>query len=120
MGCHLCLPEAMILNAHLGCLGVGQCVRRVLWCKLCQALLIFTFILKYETFIMLLEMQPYLNSKHNQEIMILPIRASRFEEALQMGSETYHHLKVLFLREALDGWYAFNAFVPCDLKFIAV
>uniref|UniRef100_A0A2N9G7S3 phosphopyruvate hydratase n=1 Tax=Fagus sylvatica TaxID=28930 RepID=A0A2N9G7S3_FAGSY len=28
-----------------------------------------------------------------QEIMILPIGASRFEEALQMGSETYHHLK---------------------------
>ncbi|XP_024926938.3 cytosolic enolase 3 isoform X2 [Ziziphus jujuba] len=30
-----------------------------------------------------------------QEIMILPIRASRFEEALQMGSETYHHLKAV-------------------------
>ncbi|XP_048420697.1 cytosolic enolase 3-like isoform X6 [Pyrus x bretschneideri] len=28
-----------------------------------------------------------------QEIMILPIGASKFEEALQMGSETYHHLK---------------------------
>lgn len=28
--------------------------------------------------------------------MILPTGASRFEEALQMGSETYHHLKVLF------------------------
>ncbi|XP_044469600.1 cytosolic enolase 3 [Mangifera indica] len=28
-----------------------------------------------------------------QEIMILPTGASRFEEALQMGSETYHHLK---------------------------
>lgn len=28
--------------------------------------------------------------------MILPIGASRFEEALQMGSETYHHLKVQF------------------------
>ncbi|KAJ6409015.1 hypothetical protein OIU84_008662 [Salix udensis] len=34
-----------------------------------------------------------------QEIMILPIGANRFEEALQMGSETYHHLKViLFVR----------------------
>ncbi|KAF9675423.1 hypothetical protein SADUNF_Sadunf09G0030800 [Salix dunnii] len=33
------------------------------------------------------------------EIMILPIGANRFEEALQMGSETYHHLKViLFVR----------------------
>lgn len=30
-----------------------------------------------------------------QEIMILPIGASRFEEALQMGSETYHHLKAV-------------------------
>ncbi|KAM7260139.1 hypothetical protein ACFE04_015880 [Oxalis oulophora] len=28
-----------------------------------------------------------------QEIMILPIGATRFEEALQMGSETYQHLK---------------------------
>ncbi|KAI9109235.1 hypothetical protein K1719_019858 [Acacia pycnantha] len=28
-----------------------------------------------------------------QEIMILPTGASRFEEALRMGSETYHHLK---------------------------
>lgn len=26
--------------------------------------------------------------------MILPVGASRFEEALQWGSETYHHLKV--------------------------
>lgn len=30
-----------------------------------------------------------------QEIMILPIGAHRFEEALQMGSETYHHLKAV-------------------------
>ncbi|OWM68765.1 hypothetical protein CDL15_Pgr024952 [Punica granatum] len=28
-----------------------------------------------------------------QEIMILPVGASKFEEALQMGAETYHHLK---------------------------
>lgn len=33
--------------------------------------------------------------KYHQEIMILPTGASRFEEALQMGSETYHHLKVI-------------------------
>lgn len=26
--------------------------------------------------------------------MILPVGASKFEEALQIGSETYHHLKV--------------------------
>ncbi|KAE9614711.1 putative phosphopyruvate hydratase [Lupinus albus] len=34
---------------------------------------------------------------HNsyQEIMILPTGASRFEEALQIGSETYHHLKAV-------------------------
>ncbi|CAL0307333.1 unnamed protein product [Lupinus luteus] len=30
-----------------------------------------------------------------QEIMILPTGATRFEEALQMGSETYHHLKAV-------------------------
>lgn len=30
-----------------------------------------------------------------QEIMILPIGARRFEEAMQMGSETYHHLKAV-------------------------
>lgn len=28
--------------------------------------------------------------------MILPIEASSFGEALQMGSETYHHLKVIY------------------------
>jgi enolase len=26
--------------------------------------------------------------------MILPVGAKNFEEAMQMGSETYHHLKV--------------------------
>nr|KAJ0213860.1 hypothetical protein LSAT_V11C400183260 [Lactuca sativa] len=43
-----------------------------------------------------------------RDIMILPIGAKRFEEAMQMGSETYHHLKrnmahkdVIF-REGLD------------------
>ncbi|CAI9106901.1 OLC1v1006148C1 [Oldenlandia corymbosa var. corymbosa] len=30
-----------------------------------------------------------------KQIMILPIGARRFEEALQMGSETYHHLKAV-------------------------
>lgn len=30
-----------------------------------------------------------------QEIMILPIGASKFEEALKMGSETFHHLKAV-------------------------
>ncbi|KAL4571113.1 hypothetical protein LXL04_017864 [Taraxacum kok-saghyz] len=30
-----------------------------------------------------------------QEIMILPVGAQRFEEAMQMGSETYHHLKAV-------------------------
>ncbi|KAI7745584.1 hypothetical protein M8C21_032554 [Ambrosia artemisiifolia] len=29
-----------------------------------------------------------------REIMILPVGAQTFEEAMQMGSETYHHLKV--------------------------
>lgn len=32
--------------------------------------------------------------QYDQEIMILPVGAQRFEEAMQMGSETYHHLKV--------------------------
>lgn len=35
------------------------------------------------------------NTLAAQEIMILPIGATRFEEALQMGSETYHHLKAV-------------------------
>lgn len=30
-----------------------------------------------------------------RDIMILPIGAKRFEEAMQMGSETYHHLKAI-------------------------
>ncbi|KAL7587193.1 hypothetical protein Lser_V15G38325 [Lactuca serriola] len=30
-----------------------------------------------------------------REIMILPVGAQRFEEAMQMGSETYHHLKAV-------------------------
>ncbi|KAL6998763.1 phosphoglycerate mutase (2,3-diphosphoglycerate-independent) [Sarracenia purpurea var. burkii] len=30
------------------------------------------------------------------DIMILPVGARKFEEAMQMGSETYHHLKVTF------------------------
>lgn len=30
-----------------------------------------------------------------KKIMILPIGAKKFEEALQMGSETYHHLKAV-------------------------
>lgn len=30
-----------------------------------------------------------------QDIMILPIGAKKFEEAMQMGSETYHHLKAV-------------------------
>ncbi|KAL9171080.1 hypothetical protein ABFS82_04G186600 [Erythranthe guttata] len=30
-----------------------------------------------------------------QEIMILPIGARKYEEALQIGSETYHHLKAV-------------------------
>ncbi|KAG6417959.1 hypothetical protein SASPL_120156 [Salvia splendens] len=37
-----------------------------------------------------------------QEIMILPVGAKKFEEALQMGAETYHHLKFKLLKEGLD------------------
>lgn len=36
-----------------------------------------------------------------QDIMILPTGAGRFEEALQMGSETYHHLKVILLNQIM-------------------
>ncbi|XP_072974814.1 cytosolic enolase 3 [Typha angustifolia] len=35
------------------------------------------------------------NNLAAQEIMILPVGASNFEEAMQMGSETYHHLKTI-------------------------
>ncbi|KAL4285328.1 hypothetical protein GQ457_16G009780 [Hibiscus cannabinus] len=35
------------------------------------------------------------NSLPIKNIIILPTGASRFEEALQMGSETYHHLKAV-------------------------
>ncbi|XP_077238825.1 cytosolic enolase [Tasmannia lanceolata] len=34
-----------------------------------------------------------------QEIMILPVGANTFEEAMQMGSETYHHLKAVILEK---------------------
>lgn len=34
-----------------------------------------------------------------QDIMILPIGAHTFEEALQMGCETYHHLKAIITRK---------------------
>lgn len=51
---------------------------------------------------MFYDMQTCLNLKFHQDIMILPLRASSFEEALQMGSETYHHLKVLFLCQMLN------------------
>ncbi|KAL5219152.1 hypothetical protein ABZP36_019836 [Zizania latifolia] len=34
-----------------------------------------------------------------QEIMILPVGAKSFEEAMQMGSETYHHLKDIILEK---------------------
>ncbi|KAK1270258.1 Cytosolic enolase 3 [Acorus gramineus] len=39
------------------------------------------------------------NNLAAQEIMILPIGAHSFEEAMQIGSETYHHLKALILEK---------------------
>ncbi|XP_071701572.1 cytosolic enolase 3-like [Rutidosis leptorrhynchoides] len=39
------------------------------------------------------------NSLALRDIMILPIGARRFEEALQMGSETYHHLKAVIIEK---------------------
>ncbi|RDY12743.1 Cytosolic enolase 3 [Mucuna pruriens] len=62
-----------------------------------------------------------------QEIMILPIGASKFEEALRMGTETYHHLKAVITEKSgahncnvgEDGGYAPNisrqAFYALDL-----
>ncbi|XP_068644126.1 cytosolic enolase 3-like [Aristolochia californica] len=49
-----------------------------------------------------------------QEIMIVPTGANTFEEAMQMGSETYHHLKVVITEKygsmgcnvGVDGGYA--------------
>ncbi|XP_061375435.1 cytosolic enolase 3 [Gastrolobium bilobum] len=35
-----------------------------------------------------------------QEIMVLPTGATRFEEALRMGSETYHHLKAVITEKS--------------------
>ncbi|XP_042461899.1 cytosolic enolase 3-like [Zingiber officinale] len=51
-----------------------------------------------------------------QEIMILPIGASSFQEAMQMCSETYHHLKVIIQEKYAsvacnvgdDGGFALN------------
>ncbi|KAL5817107.1 hypothetical protein ACOSQ3_025485 [Xanthoceras sorbifolium] len=51
-----------------------------------------------------------------QDIMILPTGASRFEEALQMGTETYYHLKAVITEKhgahgcnvGVDGGFAPN------------
>ncbi|KAL2541157.1 Cytosolic enolase 3 [Abeliophyllum distichum] len=56
------------------------------------------------------------NSLAIQEIMILPVGARKFEEALQMGAETYHHLKAVITEKygahgcnvGEDGGYAPN------------
>ena len=42
-----------------------------------------------------------INLSYFKEIMILPVGAKNFEEAMQMGSETYHHLKVAFASNIL-------------------
>ncbi|CAA6655088.1 unnamed protein product [Spirodela intermedia] len=39
------------------------------------------------------------NNLAAQEIMILPVGANTFEEAMQMGSETYYHLKAIILEK---------------------
>ena len=43
---------------------------------------------------MLLEFE-FLTLFHLQEFMILPTGASSFKEAMKMGAEVYHHLKVI-------------------------
>ncbi|KAJ9562964.1 hypothetical protein OSB04_008124 [Centaurea solstitialis] len=53
-----------------------------------------------------------------RDIMILPVGAKRFEEAMQMGSETYHHLKACLLsiwRDLLE--YPFVMLVLCFCSF---
>ncbi|CAA6675517.1 unnamed protein product [Spirodela intermedia] len=39
------------------------------------------------------------NNLAAQEIMILPVGANTFEEAMQVGSETYYHLKAIILEK---------------------
>lgn len=39
--------------------------------------------------------------KYFQEIMILPVGANTFKEAMQMASETYHHLKVISMHNGI-------------------
>ena len=47
-----------------------------------------------------------------QEFMILPTGASSFTEAMQMGSETYHHLKAVIKKKyGQDGEYILVALV---------
>lgn len=46
----------------------------------------------YQNSHLIKSINPFCNC--DQEIMILPVGAKKFEEALQMGAETYHHLKV--------------------------
>jgi len=39
-----------------------------------------------------------------QEFMLLPVGARTFEEAMRMGTETYHHLKnIIKQRYGIDG-----------------
>lgn len=39
------------------------------------------------------------NALAMQEFMILPVGASSFKEALQMGAEVYHHLKAIIKKK---------------------
>ncbi|KAG0479202.1 hypothetical protein HPP92_013921 [Vanilla planifolia] len=41
--------------------------------------------------------------QHLTEIMIVPVGANSFEEAMQMGSETYHHLKSVIIEKYGSG-----------------
>lgn len=68
------------------------------------------FSLDYSMCASLLLLMTWFELKYDQDIMILPTGASRFEEALQMGSETYHHLKVVsFPTELIHLWdFAFS------------
>ena len=52
-----------------------------------------------------------------QEFMILPTGAASFSEAMKMGSETYHHLKVCTRRAQL--WTAgYEVNICCKLYFL--
>lgn len=52
-----------------------------------------------------------------QEFMILPVGAKSFKEAMKMGVEVYHNLKVI--KDATFICFAFSLNLGCDYSFIS-